>query len=91
MGFWDVFYNSALIVQSLMLLAALIAFGCPCYVLLRFIQIGRQDYLPPNTMFAIRREDELTHLTVSRKTSLSRQQVEDLMLELAVQQKKRPY
>ena len=85
MGYWDVFYNSGLFVQSLMLLSVLAAFMCPCYVLLRFIQTSREGYLPPNTMFAMRWEGDLMHLTVSKQAHLSRPQVEGLMLELVAQ------
>ena len=58
MGFWDVFYNASAGVQIFMLLAALCGFALPCYVLVRWLQIGRADYLPEDTLFAIRREGD---------------------------------
>ena len=82
MGFWDVFYNASAFVQIFMLLAALGGFACPCYVLVRWLQIGRADYVPPNTLFAIRRDGELLHLTFNKDAPMPREQVSNLMLEL---------
>jgi len=65
-----------------MLLTSLAAFEFPCYVIVRFINASREDYLPPDTVFAIRRNGDLMHLTVDQHALFSRQQVEDLLLEL---------
>ena len=83
MGFWDVFYNASAGVQIFMLLAALGGFALPCYVLVSWLQIGRADYLPENTLFAIRREGDSLHLTFNKDAPMPREQVSGLMLELA--------
>ena len=83
MGFWDVFYNSTLIVQSLMLLASLAAFACPCYVVVRFIQISREDYLPPDTVFAIRRNKEVLQVSFNRNAPLTHERTQDLLSDLS--------
>ena len=83
MGFWDVFYKASAGVQIFMLLAALGGFALPCYVLVRWLQIGRADYLPEDTLFAIRREGDLLHLTFNKDAPMPREQVSGLMLELA--------
>jgi len=82
MGFWDVFYNASAWVQVFMLLAALGGFALPGYVLLRWLQIGRADYLPEDILFAIRREGDLLHLTFNKEAPMPREQVSNLMLEL---------
>ena len=82
MGFWDIFYNASAWVQIFMLLAALGGFTLPCFVLLRWLQIGRADYLPDDTLFAIRREGDLLHLTFNKDAPMPREQVSSLMLEL---------
>lgn len=81
MGFWDIFYNASAWVQIFMLLAALGGFALPCFVLLRWLQIGRADYLPDDTLFAIRREGDLLHLTFNKDAPMPREQVSSLMLE----------
>ena len=55
----------------------------PCYVLVRWLQIGRADYLPEDTLFAIRREGDLLHLTFKKDAPMPREQMSGLMLELA--------
>ena len=82
MGFWDIFYNASAWVQIFMLLAALGGFALPCFVLLRWLQIGRADYLPDDTLFTIRREGDLLHLTFNKDAPMPREQVSSLMLEL---------
>ena len=82
MGFWDIFYNASAWVQIFMLLAALGGFALPCFALLRWLQIGRADYLPDDTLFAIRREGDLLHLTFNKDAPMPREQVSSLMLEL---------
>ena len=82
MSFWDVFYNASAGVQIFMLLAALGGFALPCCVLLRWLQIGRADYLPDDTVFDIRREGDLLHLTFNKDAPMPREQVSSLMLEL---------
>ena len=65
------------------LLAALGGFALPCYVPVRWLQIGRADYLPEDTLFAIRREGDLLHLTFNKDAPMPREQVSGLRLELA--------
>lgn len=86
MGFWDVFYNASAVVQVFMLLAALGGLAVPCYVLVRWLQITRTDYLPPDTLFAVRREGELLHLTLNKEMPMPREQVSNLMLALSEKQ-----
>jgi len=38
----------------------------------RWLQIGRTDYLPENTLFAICGEDDLLHLTFNKDASMPR-------------------
>lgn len=84
MGFWDVFYNSTLIVQSLMLLASLAAFACPCYLVARFMHTSREDYLPPDTVFAIRRNKDVLQVSFNRNAPLTHEQTLDLLADLSV-------
>ena len=83
MGFWDVFYNASAGVQIFMLLAALGGFALPCYVLVRWLQIGRADYLPEDTLFAIRREGDLLHLTFNKDAPMPREQAVTLLADLS--------
>ncbi len=83
MGFWDVFYNASAGVQIFMLLAALGGFALPCYVLVRWLQIGRADYLPEDTLLALRRAASLRNLTCKKDAPMRPPHVSVLMLELA--------
>ena len=83
MGFWDVFYNASAGVQIFMLLAALCSFALPCYGLLRWLHVGRADYLPEDALFAIRCEGDLLQLTFKKEAPMPREQMSSLMLELA--------
>lgn len=83
MGFWDVFYNSTLLVQAMMLLAALSAFAVPGYVMVRFIKASRADYLPPDTLFHIRRSKDVLHFSLHRHVPLTHEQALNLLADLS--------
>lgn len=52
------------------------------FFIMRRLQIGRADYLPEDTLFAIRREGDLLHMTFNKDAPMPRAQVSSLMLEL---------
>ena len=85
MGFWDVFYNTTMIGQVFMLLTVMGVTAAPTYVIVCWLRVRARTQLPPDTVFAISRDNDLLHLTINKHAPLARDHLSALLLELAVE------